>query len=149
MRRLSGSVVLILWLIAPVVPQLGATQQETALAGRGSSRTVSGSASQHPDKASSQNPPAPTWEPPPTQPSGSLSSARLHSLPNSAFAFARIRKEPLTDAAHVRSALARFRRVQGVTDPERDLAFANIKTAAAYFGVHLRVSDWRELGLKP
>jgi dipeptidyl-peptidase-3 len=88
----------------------------------------------------------PTWEPPPVQVPGPLTAARLRYLPDSAFAFPRTRKEPLTDAGHVRSALARFGRVRGVSDGERDLAFANIRKAAAYYAVHLRVSDWRQLG---
>jgi hypothetical protein len=38
------------------------------------------------------------------------------------FAFPRAEKEPLTDAAHVRNAIARFNQVQGVTDAECDEA---------------------------
>jgi hypothetical protein len=52
-------------------------------------------------------------------------------------AFPRQRKEPLTDADHVRNALARFDQVEGVSDADRDLAFANIKAAAAYYGVNV------------
>jgi hypothetical protein len=66
-------------------------------------------------------------------------------LPESVFAFPRQRKEPLTDADHVRNALARFDQVQGVTDAERDLAFANIKAAADYYGVDVRENSWRDL----
>jgi hypothetical protein len=57
-------------------------------------------------------------------------------LPESVFAFPRQRKEPLTDASHVRNALARFDQVEGVSDADRELAFANIKKAAAHYGVH-------------
>jgi len=67
-------------------------------------------------------------------------------LPESVFAFPRQRKEPLTDADHVRNALARFDQVEGVSDSDRDLAFANIKAAAAYYGVELRERTWRDLG---
>lgn len=67
-------------------------------------------------------------------------------LPDSVFAFPAQRKEPLTDAEHVRNALARFDQVEGVTDADRDLAFTNIKKAAAYYGVEVRESSWRELG---
>jgi hypothetical protein len=67
-------------------------------------------------------------------------------LPASVFAFPRQRKEPLTDAAHVRDALARFDQVEGVSDADRDLAFANIKAAAAFYGVNVRENSWRELG---
>jgi len=66
--------------------------------------------------------------------------------PDSVFAFPRQRKEPLTDADHVRNALARFDQVEGVSDGERDLAFANIKAAASYYGVDVHERSWRELG---
>jgi len=48
-------------------------------------------------------------------------------LPESVFAFPRQRKEPLTDASHVKNALARFDQVESVSDADRELAFANIK----------------------
>ena len=67
-------------------------------------------------------------------------------LPDSVFAFPSQRKEPLTDASHVRNALARFDQVEGVSGDDRDLAFANIKKAAEYYGVEVRERDWRELG---
>ena len=66
-------------------------------------------------------------------------------LPDSVFAFPNQRKEPLTDASHVRNALARFDQVEGVSGDDRDLAFANIKKAAEYYGVEVREHDWREL----
>jgi len=66
-------------------------------------------------------------------------------LPASAFAFPSERKEPLTDAGHVRSAIARFGQVDGVTNVERAQAFANIKAAAAYYGVALRAASWHDL----
>lgn len=68
------------------------------------------------------------------------------ALPDSVFAFPAQRKEPLTDAEHVRNALARFDQVEGMTDADRDLAFANIKKAAAHYGVGVHESSWRELG---
>jgi hypothetical protein len=68
------------------------------------------------------------------------------NLPDSVFAFPRQRKEPLTDANHVRDALARFDQVEGVSDADRDLAFANIKKAAAHYGVKVKENSWRELG---
>jgi len=67
-------------------------------------------------------------------------------LPQSVFAFPQQRKEPLTDANHVKDALARFDQVEGVSDSDRDLAFANIKKAAQYYGVDVRERNWRELG---
>jgi hypothetical protein len=68
------------------------------------------------------------------------------NLADSVYAFPRQRKEPLTDANHVRDALARFNQVEGVSDADRDLAFANIHKAAAYYGLKIRERDWRELG---
>ena len=62
------------------------------------------------------------------------------------FAFPEQRKEPLTDADHVRNALARFDQVEGVSDSDRDLAFANIRKAAQYYGVDVHEKSWRELG---
>jgi hypothetical protein len=70
-------------------------------------------------------------------------------LPNSVFAYPKERKEPMTDASHVRNAIARFDQVEGVPDSERELAFANIKKAAKHYGVDLSESDWHELGRKP
>jgi len=66
-------------------------------------------------------------------------------LPDSAFAFPKARKEPLTDAAHVRSAIARFAQVRSPSDADRAQAFANIKAAAGYYGVGLRATSWRDL----
>lgn len=66
-------------------------------------------------------------------------------LPASAFAFPGDRKEPLTDATHVRSAVARFAQVRDVSDGERAQAFANIKAAAAYYGVTVGAKSWRDL----
>lgn len=66
-------------------------------------------------------------------------------LPDSAFAFPKERKEPLTDAGHVRSAIARFGEVSGVNDAERAQAFKNIKAAASYYGVNVRAATWRDL----
>jgi hypothetical protein len=70
-------------------------------------------------------------------------------LPDSVFAFPKERKEPLTDATHVRNAIARFDQVTGASDEERALAFANIKQAADYYGVDMSESDWHGLGSRP
>jgi hypothetical protein len=61
------------------------------------------------------------------------------------FAFARQRKEPITDARHVRNAIARFDQVEDVTDAERDTAWRKIRRAAKKFDVEVSESDWREL----
>ncbi|MBK5199083.1 MAG: hypothetical protein JJE37_12525 [Methyloceanibacter sp.] len=68
------------------------------------------------------------------------------NLPDSVYAFPKQRKEPLTDASHVRNALARFDQVENISDADRDLAFANIKKAAQHYGVDIKEKDWRELG---
>lgn len=80
---------------------------------------------------------------------GKLSTAERNDLPEYVFAFPKQRKEPLTDAGHVRNALARFDQVKGVSDEDRDLAFKNIKKAAKHFGVEINEKDWRELGRSP
>ena len=88
-----------------------------------------------------------TWKP--HEEHGELSTKEKNDLPESVFAFPKERKEPMTDASHVRNALARFDQVKGVSDEERDQAFANIKKAAKHYGVEISESDWRELGKKP
>jgi hypothetical protein len=75
-----------------------------------------------------------------------LSQKQRDALPDEAFAFPTERKEPLVDASHVRSALARFNQVEGVTDAERDKAFRRIRKAAKKHDVELNEKDWRELG---
>lgn len=62
------------------------------------------------------------------------------------FAFPKQRKEPLEDAAHVRSAIARFNQVKDVSDQERDEAWKHILAAAKKFDVEVNESDWREIG---
>jgi hypothetical protein len=85
-----------------------------------------------------------TWKPHTVH--GELSTEKKNDLPKSVFAFPKQRKEPLTDASHVRNALARFDQVTEVSDKDRELAFANIKVAAKHFGVEVSEADWRELG---
>ena len=74
-----------------------------------------------------------------------MSAAEKGKVPGSDFAFPAERKEPLTDAAHVRNAVARFGQVEGVSDSERDKAWARIRAAARKFDVELAENDWREL----
>jgi hypothetical protein len=83
-----------------------------------------------------------TWEP--HEKHGHLTTKS--DLPDSVFAFPQERKEPLTDAQHVRNAVARFDQVIGVSDEERALAFANIEKAANYYEVDLSETSWRQLG---
>jgi Family of unknown function (DUF6582) len=70
-------------------------------------------------------------------------------LPDTVFAFPKQRKEPLTDAQHVRNAVARFDQVIGVSDADRALAFANIEKAAKYYNVDLSETSWHDLGVHP
>ena len=70
-------------------------------------------------------------------------------LPDTVFAFPKQRKEPLTDAQHVRNAVARFDQVIGVSDADRALAFANIEKAAKYYNVDVSETSWHELGVHP
>jgi hypothetical protein len=86
-----------------------------------------------------------TWEP--HEKHGELTERS--DLPDSVFAFPSERKEPMTDAGHVRNAIARFDQTIGVSDVERSLAFENIKKAAQYYGVDVSETDWRELGDRP
>lgn len=91
----------------------------------------------------------PTWKAPRPAEHGRLDAAQVNDLPESAFAFPRSRKEPMTDASHVRNAIARFDQVEEVSDPERDLAFANIKKAAEHFGIAMKETSWHQLGSRP
>ena len=70
-------------------------------------------------------------------------------LPDSVFAFPHQRKEPLTDATHVRNAIARFDQVIGVSDEDRELAFANIKKAVEHYRIDMTETDWTQLGRTP
>ena len=78
-------------------------------------------------------------------PSPGLSTHTENRLSETKFAFPAERKEPLTDAKHVRNAVARFDQVEGVTDAERDRAWKRIMTAARKFDVDVEAEDWREL----
>jgi hypothetical protein len=86
-----------------------------------------------------------TWEP--HEKHGDLTMRS--DLPESVFAFPKERKEPMTDAQHVRNAVARFDQVIGVSDEERQIAFANIEKAAQYYGVDLSETSWHQLGVHP
>ena len=74
-----------------------------------------------------------------------LSTAEKDKLAGKEFAFPEERKEPLTDAKHVRNAIARFNQVEGVSDAERDKAWKRILAAAKRFDVEVSESDWRDL----
>ena len=91
--------------------------------------------------------PQPTWQPRTRH--GELDAADRDELPDSAYAFPKQRKEPLTDGEHVRNALARFDQVEDVSDADRDLAFANIKKAAGHYHMQVEENDWHDLGKRP
>ena len=87
-----------------------------------------------------------TWKAPHPAEYGKLDAAQVNHLPETAFAFPRSRKEPMTDASHVRNAIARFDQVKDVSDEERDVAFTNIKVAAEHFGIRIKETSWLQLG---
>ncbi len=66
-----------------------------------------------------------------------LTEAKRDKIPATQFAFPKQRKEPLEDASHVRNAIARFDRVEGVTKADKDAAWKRIKAAAKKFGVEM------------
>ena len=88
-----------------------------------------------------------TWRPRDTH--GKLSEAKERELPDSAFAFPKQRKGPLTDAGYVREAISGFGEFEDVSDEDRDLAFENIRKAAAHYHVEMTETDWRQLGTRP
>lgn len=74
-----------------------------------------------------------------------MSTAERDDLDSSEFAFPKERKEPLSDAKHVRNAIARFDQVEDVSDSERDQAWKRITRAAKKYDVEVSESSWREL----
>ena len=78
-----------------------------------------------------------------------LGASERRDLPDSAYALPEQRKLPVTDAGHVRAALARFDQVEGITDADRELAFANLRKAAAHYGVEVVEERWQDLGRAP
>ena len=74
-----------------------------------------------------------------------MSTADKDKLADREFAFPAERKEPLTDARHVRNAIARFNQVEGVSDADRDKAWKRILSAAKRYDVEVSEADWRDL----
>jgi hypothetical protein len=74
-----------------------------------------------------------------------LSTAKKDRLADEDFAFPKERKEPLTDARHVRNAISRFDQVEGVSDAERDRAWKRILKAAQRYDVDVSEKSWRDL----
>ena len=89
--------------------------------------------------------PKATWKP--HEKHGRLT--KQSDLPDSVYAFPKQRKEPLTDARHVRNAVTRFDQVIGVSDAYRALAFANIEKAAKHYKINLAETSWHDLGVHP
>ena len=77
--------------------------------------------------------------------SDGMSTSAENRLSESQFAFPKQRKEPLTDARHVRNAIARFDQVEGVSDAERDKAWKRIVGAARHYDIDVSAADWRDL----
>lgn len=86
-----------------------------------------------------------TWKP--HEKHGRLT--KQSDLPASVFAFPKQRKEPLTDATHVRNAVSRFDQVIDTADEDRAVAFKNIEKAARHYGVDLSETNWHQLGVHP
>src|SRR5574338_514195 len=80
-----------------------------------------------------------TWAPLPAtydqNDNGKLDPRERRALPDSAFAFQRQRELPLVDDEFVRQAIADFGPVLDATPEELRTAAANIRAAAAHFGV--------------
>jgi hypothetical protein len=79
------------------------------------------------------------------QQSQGMTTAQKDKLADKEFAFPKERKEPLTDARHVRNAIARFDQVEDVSDAERDRAWKRILKAAKQYGVEVSEASWRDL----
>ena len=82
-----------------------------------------------------------TWEPLAAtydqNDNGKLDPRERRGLPDSAFAFTRQRELPLVDEEFVRAAVTEFGPVLDATDEECRVAAANIRAAAAHFGVEI------------
>jgi hypothetical protein len=74
-----------------------------------------------------------------------MSTAEKDRLDDAEFAFPKERKEPLSDARHVRTAIARFDQVEGVSDAEHDQAWKRIRAAAKRYELDVSEDNWRDL----
>jgi hypothetical protein len=81
----------------------------------------------------------------PARKASRLTTAQQNRLDEDKFAFPEQRKEPLTDAKHVRNAIARFDQVEDVSDAERTEAWKRIKRAAKKYDVDVEARSWRDL----
>jgi len=82
-----------------------------------------------------------TWAPLPAtydqNDNGKLDPRERRALPDTAFAFRRQRELPLVDEEFVRQAIEEFGPVLDATPGELRIAAANIRAAAAHFGVNI------------
>jgi len=74
-----------------------------------------------------------------------LTAEERKEISGKEYAFPRQKKEPLENAEHVRNAVARFNKVEGVSEEEKDAAWKRIQAAAKKFNVELNESSRREL----
>jgi hypothetical protein len=74
-----------------------------------------------------------------------MATKERDQLKDSEFAFPDQRKEPLTDAKHVRNAISRFDQVKDVSDADRDKAWRRILAAAKKYDIEVSADNWREL----
>ena len=69
-----------------------------------------------------------------------LDASQIAGISATKFALPKQRKEPLENVSHVRTAVAGFNQVKGVTDAERRAAWKRIRSAAKRYGVELEES---------
>ena len=77
--------------------------------------------------------------------SDTMSTHDKNQLRDTEFAFPEQRKEPLTDADHVRNAIARFDQVEGVSNADREKAWGRITRAARRFDIEVSEKSWHDL----
>ena len=70
-----------------------------------------------------------------------LDASQIAGISATKFAFPKQGKEPLENVSQVRTAVARFNQVKGVTDAERRAAWKRIRSAAKRYGVDIEESD--------
>lgn len=78
----------------------------------------------------------------------SLTTTQRNNMKEDKYAFPQEHKLPIENGSHVRNAIARFNQVEGVSDEEKESAWARIKKAAKKFDVTLHEASWKEVGKK-
>ncbi len=87
-----------------------------------------------------------TWKP--HEEHGKLSTAEKNDLPENVFAFPKQKKEAMTDASHVRNAMARCNQVKDISDEDPEQSFASIKKAAKHYTIDMQEKSWKDFGKK-